>query len=94
MIHLAHRRRRPFAAEPLPEPPASPAFELALTVQAMYQSRGQSLNDPATAAAFETALDAVILVAHGAHATQILDDEAWAHMKTMLTEMRHAPDRV
>lgn len=93
VIHLAHRRRHR-AVDPAPEPPASPAFELALTVQAMYQQRGQSLNDPATAEAFGTALDAVILLADGAHATDVLNDEAWTHLRTMLMEMRQAPDLV
>ena len=94
VIHLAHRRRPRAAAEPAPEPPSSPAYELALTVQALYASRGQSLYDPATAEAFGTALDAVILIADGAHATDILDDEAWTQMRTMLTEMREAPNLV
>lgn len=94
VIHLAHRRRRPHAADPLPAPPSGPAFQLALTVQALYQSTGQSLNDPATAAAFGTALDAVILLTDGAHATDVLDDEAWTQMRTMLAEMREAPNLV
>ncbi|MFE7547018.1 hypothetical protein [Streptomyces gardneri] len=92
MIHLAHRRPR--AVTPAPEPPSTPAFELALTVQALYQSRGQSLADPATATAFETALDAVILLVDGAHATDVVDAEAWGHLRAMFKEMRQAPDLV
>ncbi|MFH8581670.1 hypothetical protein [Streptomyces zaomyceticus] len=78
----------------MPEPPSSPAFELALTVQALYASRGQSLNDPATAEAFETAVDMFLLITRSAHATDVLDDEAWEHMRTMLAEMREAPNLV
>ncbi|MFB7592401.1 hypothetical protein [Streptomyces sp. NPDC056169] len=94
MIHLAHRRRRPAVVHPVPDPPSTPAFELALTVQAMLQADGQSLHDPATAQAFATTLQAVLLLVDGAHAQGILGEEQWQAMRVMLDDMRAAPDLV
>ncbi|MFI0929660.1 hypothetical protein ACH4TP_37915 [Streptomyces sp. NPDC021012] len=96
MIHLAHhsRRRRSRVAEPVPEPPSTPAFQVALTVQAMYQATGQSLNDPATAAAYRTALEATVLLIDGAHATDVIDETGWENLRAMLADLAQAPDLV
>ncbi|MFF6844692.1 hypothetical protein ACFY8X_38880 [Streptomyces tanashiensis] len=97
VIHLADRLRRRTAAHPAPTPepaPTTPAFELALTIQAMYQSTGQSLNDPTTAAAYKTALEAVVLLLNGAHATDAISDDSWKNLRAMLDDMAHAPDLV
>ncbi|MFF8840551.1 hypothetical protein [Streptomyces sp. NPDC015130] len=96
MIHLADRRhRRGVRATPAPDPaPTTPAFEAALTIQAMYQASGQSLNDPATAAAYRTALEATVLLVNGAHAHSVIDDDGWKHLRAMLSDMAQAPDLV
>ncbi|MGW5003201.1 hypothetical protein ACWEP8_36735 [Streptomyces hydrogenans] len=97
VIHLAGRRQRRSLAHPAPAPvpaPTTPAFQVALTIQAMYQSTGQSLHDPATAAAYRTALEATVLLIDGAHATDALDDVGWKNLRTMLDDMVQAPDLV
>lgn len=97
VIHLAGRRRRRSLAHPtaVPDPaPTTPAFEVALTVQAMFQSTGQSLHDPATAAAYKTALEATVLLVDGAHATDALDEDGWRNLRAMLADMAQAPDLV
>lgn len=94
VIHLDARRRKGRTVEPVPEPQSTPAFQVALTVQAMYQTRGLSLRDPVTATAYETAIDAVLLLADGAHATDVLDTETWGNLRAMVKEMQQAPNLV
>jgi hypothetical protein len=67
---------------------------LALTIQALYRATGQSLNDPPTAAAYKTALEATVLLLNGAHATAAIDEDSWKNLRAMLSDMAQAPDLV
>ena len=55
---------------------------------------GLSLHDPATSAAYRTALEATVLLIDGAHATDALDYDGWKNLRTMLDDMAQAPDLV
>ncbi|MEU7435702.1 hypothetical protein AB0B07_33415 [Streptomyces sioyaensis] len=46
-------------ATPTPPAAGAPDDRLAIAIQSLYLSRGMSLSDPATAAAYEVAVDAV-----------------------------------
>ncbi|QGZ53403.1 hypothetical protein GPZ77_34830 (plasmid) [Streptomyces sp. QHH-9511] len=92
VIHLAHRARR--KAPPIAAVENSPAQELAFTVQAMFQAHGRSLTDPATAQAFETTLEVVMLLVDGARAQDVVGETEYQDLRAMLEDMRHAPQLV
>ncbi|MFB7359632.1 hypothetical protein [Streptomyces gardneri] len=95
MIHLDRRRRRTHAVvEPAPASPPSPAAELAFTIQAMFLADGQSLHDPATAQTFAATMKAVLLLVDGAHAENIVDRDQWQALRSMLEDMRSAPEHI
>ena len=97
VIHLADRRPGgPAAGAPTTATSSDtdPAQELAFTVQAMYAARGQSLTDPDTALAFETALGAVLLMVDGARAQDVVDGAQHLALKAMLEDMKQAPQLV
>lgn len=61
-------------------------------VQAEFTERGQTLTDPATAAAFRTTLDVVRMIHEGALATGVVDAEQHATLNGMIDSVALAPD--
>lgn len=69
----------------------TPEQQLALTVEALYLHRGRTLADPATAEAFDIAIEAVTLVVNGALAQGHITGEQHQLLAGMLQAARRVP---
>ena len=91
-------RRRPRAAD-RQEPPVNPARgdsptpeeQLALTIEALYLHRRRTLTDPATAEAFDIAIEAATLVVDGTLAQGRITSEQHELLVGMLQAARRVP---
>ncbi|CAM5493195.1 hypothetical protein GCM10010390_65090 [Streptomyces mordarskii] len=69
----------------------SPEGRLAQTIQALYLHRARTLTDPATAEAFDIALEAALLIVDGAQARGGLRQEDHEMLRRMLETARQVP---
>ncbi|PBC72335.1 MULTISPECIES: hypothetical protein [unclassified Streptomyces] len=73
------------SATPTPPAAGSPDDRLAIAIQSLYLSRGMSLSDPATAAAYEVAVDAVArIIVDGTFKTGKLGEEEHRRLRAYL----------
>ncbi|MGV2914642.1 hypothetical protein [Streptomyces alfalfae] len=79
------------AAGPAADPAPAANLSLAITVEALYKARGQTLTDPDTACAYATAIEAVQLMLDGARARGLTDEATFTALSGMLTGMRESP---
>jgi hypothetical protein len=77
---------------PAPSVPSRSQLVLAETVQGLFLFRGQSLADPATAAAYRVSLEAVNLLLEGALATGALPEVQHATLRDLVDAAATVPD--
>jgi hypothetical protein len=100
VIHLAqHPSARSRAGVRRTEPPApvedcGPLQRLAETVQAIFLARRQSLADADTAQAYDTTLEAVMLMVRSAAARGHLDPAQHELLAEIIDDMRAVPEAV
>lgn len=74
---------------PLPDPDR---VRLAVRIQSLFLSRGQSLADPATADIHRTSMASMQLILSGALATGVINDAQHAVLAGMTDDAGTAPD--
>lgn len=69
----------------------TPEAHLVETIQALYKHRQRTLTDPATAEAYDIAMEVASLVVYGAKMEGHIDDEQYQVIAGMLQSARRAP---
>lgn len=69
----------------------SPDELLAENAETLFAARGRSLTDPATAEAYDTALELALLIIDGAFTQEELDTETHGRIRGMFEAARLAP---
>ncbi|HEX5567933.1 MAG TPA: hypothetical protein VFY14_13575 [Streptomyces sp.] len=94
VVQLHRHRREPTIDHDTPgdrDGDRDPRAALTETVQAFFTYRGQSLADPATAAAFDTTCEVVLTMLEGAFVQGHLGNEEYQRLRSMLQAARNAP---
>lgn len=97
VIHLAQHLAARARASGRPKPDVSNCAveqELAETMEALFLARGLTLTDPQTAHAFDTTIEAMLLMVDGARVHDALGESDHQNMRGMLEGMKAAPQRV